>query len=249
MTVQEIFAALDRFAPVETALEFDNVGILVGSKDAEVTRVLVALDITDSVVEEAVRTGADLIVSHHPIIFDPLRAVDADSIVGRLLKHGISAICMHTNLDAAKGGVNDTLASLLGLSDITVPQEDPLMRIGVIPMCEMKEFLETFCTKLNLPSVKYRGEGNVSKIGLCGGSACEGASIAYSLGCDTYITGEVKHHIWLEEGKNLIEGGHFATENPVCETLVSYLKQEFPSFAVDLSQENRDPASYFIRKE
>jgi len=249
VTVGQVFESLNRFAPAETALEFDNAGLLVGSKEAEVTRVLVALDITDSVVEDAVQTGANLIVSHHPIIFSPLRAVESESIVGKLLQNGISAICMHTNLDAAKGGVNDTLAKLLGLSDITIPEEDPLMRIGLMPICDLQDFLGMLCAKLNLPTVKYRGEGTVSKVGLCGGSACEGATLAYSLGCDTYITGEVKHHIWLEPGKNLIEGGHFATENPVCETLVSYLKTEFPSASISISKANRDPASYFIRKE
>ena len=249
MTVGQIFEVLNRFAPVETALDFDNAGLLVGSKDAEVTRVLVALDITDAVVEDAVKVGANLIVSHHPIIFSPLRAVTSESVVGKLLQNGISAICMHTNLDAAKGGVNDTLAELLGLSDVITPEEDPLMRIGTVPTCTLSEFLQKFCKTLGLPAVKYRGDSPVSKVGLCGGSACEGASLAYSLGCDTYITGEVKHHIWLEDGKNLIEGGHFATENPVCETLVSFLICEFPSLSVSVSEANRDPASYFIRKE
>ena len=249
MTVGQIFDALNQFAPVETALDFDNVGLLVGTKDAEVTCVLVALDITHTVVDDAVKVGANLIVSHHPIIFSPLHAVESDSIVGKLLQNGISAVCMHTNLDAAQGGVNDTLANLLGLSDVITPEEDPLMRIGTVPACELSEFLQNFCEKLGLPTVKYRGNGRVSKVGLCGGSACEGAALAYSLGCDTYITGEVKHHIWLEDGKNLIEGGHFATENPVCETLVSYLRREFPSLAVSVSKENCDPASYYIRKE
>ncbi|MBQ3054558.1 MAG: Nif3-like dinuclear metal center hexameric protein [Oscillospiraceae bacterium] len=249
MTVQEVFASLNRLAPVETALDFDNVGLLVGSKDVEVSQILVALDITDEVVEEAVRTKSNLIVAHHPIIFSPLPAVEAESIVGRLLQNGISAICMHTNLDAAKGGVNDALATLLGLSEVTVPEEDPLMRIGTVPTCDLQDFLKQVCAKLGLPTVKYRGTDKVSKVGLCGGSACEGAALAYSLGCDTYITGEVKHHIWLEPGRNLIEAGHFATENPVCETLVSYLMQEFSQVSVSIAESNRDPASYFIRKE
>ena len=247
MTVGAIFEALNQLAPVETALDFDNVGLLVGAKETEAAAVLVALDITAAVVEEAVQSGANLIVSHHPIIFSPLRAVESESIVGKLLKHDISAICMHTNLDAAKGGVNDALANLLGLSDVIIPEEDPLMRIGTVPTCTMPEFLGLVCEKLDLPTVKYRGEGKVSKVGLCGGSACEGAALAYSLGCDTYITGEVKHHIWLIDGGNLIEGGHFATENPICEALASYLKREFPS--VSVAKANRDPASYFIRKE
>ena len=115
VTVQEILQELKAFAPLELACSWDNVGLLVDA-GRPVDKVLTALDITAAVVEEAAREGCQLIVSHHPVIFDPMKRITADDIPALLLKNGISGICMHTNLDAAPGGVNDTLADLLGIA-------------------------------------------------------------------------------------------------------------------------------------
>lgn len=252
MTVQNIFDTLNALAPVESALEFDNPGFLVGERSKTVTKALVALDITEAVVEEAAACGAELIVSHHPVIFEPLRSVTDDTVGGRvilsLIRNGISAICMHTNLDAAQGGVNDCLASALGLCDVVTPEEDPLMRVGQTD-CTMTEFLERICTSLNLSAVHHCGDGRVRRVGLCGGAAGEEWRLAKKLGCDTYLTGEVKHHQWLEakaEGMNLVEGGHFATENPVCRALVEQLRAAYPALEVKEAEQNRDPAGYFV---
>ena len=115
--VSDVFAFLNQLAPVEYAMSYDNVGLLVGDGDAHVSRILVALDITDAVICEAVKIGAELIVSHHPVIFEPMKRIVAGDITANhviaLLQNRISAICMHTNLDAARGGVNDMLAGVL----------------------------------------------------------------------------------------------------------------------------------------
>ena len=136
-TVHDIESALYALAPKALAAEWDNVGLLAGSADREVRSVLVALDITEPVVEEAERMGADLIVSHHPVIFHPVKSITDRDPSGRLLirlvRSGTGAVCMHTNLDAAQGGVNDALASALGLQDAAPAAEGGIARIGTLP--------------------------------------------------------------------------------------------------------------------
>lgn len=252
MTVLDIFETLNRLAPVETALDFDNPGFLVGERDQTVTKVLVALDITEKIVDEAVSLGAELIVAHHPIIFSPLRCVTDETPVGRvvraLIRNNISAICMHTNLDMAQGGVNDCLAAALGLSNVTMPEDAPMMRIGTVEEQPLCEFLKRMTNALDTDGVRYRGEKSVHKVGLVGGSAGEFAPAAIALGCDTFITGEVKHHQWLEAAEyNLIEGGHFATENVVCHALCEQIKSAHPSLSVSVAEQNTRPERYFTR--
>ena len=128
-TIQEAFAFLNRLAPLGTAEEWDNVGLLVGDGCEPVQRLMVTLDITASAVHQAVRQGISLIVSHHPVIFEPLYCLSSDSIPYRLACHGIAAICLHSNLDRATGGVNDELAAVLGLRDVC-PAPAGLARIG-----------------------------------------------------------------------------------------------------------------------
>ncbi len=136
-TVHDIESALYALAPKALAAEGDNAGLLAGSADREVRSVLVALDITEPVVEEAERMGADLIVSHHPVIFHPVKSITDRDPSGRLLirlvRSGTGAVCMHTNLDAAQGGVNDALASALGLQDAAPAAEGGIARIGTLP--------------------------------------------------------------------------------------------------------------------
>ena len=126
-TVNEVYQQLCSFAPLQLQMSFDNAGFLVGGGDAQVHRVLRALDITDAVIDEAVELGAELIVSHHPLIFHPLRQLHPDgegSKVVRLLEQEIAAVCMHTNLDIAQGGVNDVLIRLLGAEPEDVLDDD-----------------------------------------------------------------------------------------------------------------------------
>ena len=138
-TVREIERELFHWAPRELAMEGDNVGLLVGDPEAPVSRVVVSLDITEAVVEEAAARGAELIVAHHPVMnsnWDPVQTLRTDNRQGRILtgliRHGIAAICMHTNLDAAEGGVNDMLAEKLGLTDVEHLTEEKIGRIGVL---------------------------------------------------------------------------------------------------------------------
>lgn len=250
--VSEIYSALCALAPLSLAMEFDNPGFLVGEKDAEVTKVLVTLDITKAAVAEAQEKGAELIVSHHPVIFSPLSRVTDESITGAvllsLIRGGMSAICMHTNLDAAQTGVSDCLAQAIGLSNVEAVPEEPCLRIGEVAQTTLQAFLEQTAAGLETDGLRYCGDQPVCRVGVAGGAAGDFAALAYALGCDTYVTGEVKHHQWLEaEGHNLVEAGHFATEAPICARLVSYLKEAFPALQVLMAQSSKAPSKYYTR--
>ncbi|MBE6915639.1 MAG: Nif3-like dinuclear metal center hexameric protein [Ruminococcaceae bacterium] len=251
MTVHEIYSALCDYAPLSLALDFDNPGFLVGEENASVTSVLIALDITPQVISEAKEKGAELIVSHHPIIFGAQTKITDETYTGKniisLVRSGVSAICMHTNLDAAQGGVNDCLAEMIGLSNIETVEDEPMLRIGEIETTSMKDFLSRVADALGA-DLRYCGENPVQRVGVVGGAAGDLAETAWSHGCDTFITGEVKHHQWLEaQGRNLIEGGHFATEAPVCARLKEYLSKTFPALSVEVAESNQNQTSYFAR--
>ena len=232
MTVKEILDFLGEKAPFDTCEEWDNVGLLVGSGYLPATRVLVALDVTDGALEAAKAVGADLIVTHHPVIFRPISRLSADSMPYCLAAAGISVISAHTNLDKAVEGVNDTLAARLGLTDIEIAA-DGMTRVGTLPE-EMTAtaFASHVAEVLGTP-VRAAGDKTVKKVALCGGAA--GSSMFPLIGkVDCFITGEVKHHEWLmAAGRiNVIDGGHYSTEVPVVDTLCRWLAEGFPTLQV-----------------
>ena len=242
MTVKDIFDFLNTRAPVDTAESWDNPGLLVGDPRREVTRVLVALDATTGAIDTAEALGADLIVTHHPVIFAPLKRLTADSIPYRLAAAGIGVVSAHTNLDVAEGGVNDTLAARLGLNDVTVAA-DGYTRIGTLP-AEMtaRDFAAHVAHVLDTP-VRYAGEKAVTTVAVCGGSG--GSFIGGCVGqADAYVTGEVKHHEWLayDGAINVIDAGHYATEVPVVDTLAGWLSEAYPDLAVTVYRDG-DPYS------
>ena len=230
MTVQEIYAYLHSRAPFDTAEGWDNPGMLVGDPRREVSRVLVALDATAGAVDTAEAVCADLIVTHHPVIFAPLKKLSAQSIPYRLAAAGIDLIAAHTNLDKAEGGVNDTLAARLGLSDVVVAA-DEYTRIGTLPEpMSARDFAAHVAAVLDT-AVRYSGDKTVQRVAVCGGSGGD-----FMLRChdaDAYVTGEVRHHEWLAaDHLNVIEAGHYATEVPVVDTLAAWLTEAFPDLTV-----------------
>ena len=246
-TVAQIAAYLAEQVPPELKEDYDNVGLLCGFPEREVTRVLVVLDITLDAVREAVSLGAELIVSHHPVIFTPLKRILADEPTGRrvieLLRGGLSAICLHTNLDRAEGGVNTALAAALGGEIEETLSMGCVCRLAAeLPL---EEFLSQTRDSLNAPDLRYSSAGRpVSRIALCGGAGGDVLYEAVQLGCDTLLTGEIKHHQWIdgaELGLNLIEGGHFATENVVTPALADLLRREYPEIDVCLSCRQESP--------
>ena len=242
IAVRDVEKKLFDWAPLELAVSWDNVGHLVGEPEAEVKKVLVALDITEAVVQEAIDCGADLIVAHHPVMnckWHEVQRIRSDDAQGRILinmiRNGISAICMHTNLDAAEGGVNDVLAEKLGLTGIELLNEEKIGRVGTLK-CELPlvEFARFVVESLGCNGLRYIDAGKPVHRVAVGGGACSGyIGQAIALGCDTFVTSDLKYNDFLDtKGINLIDAGHFPTENVVCPVVVEYLQKAFPELTV-----------------
>jgi len=252
--VSEIRDYFDSVAPFYMKFDFDNIGHLVGFTNAEVIKALVTLDITDEVVDEAVKTGAQLIVSHHPLIWDPLKKVTDDDKKGRkiikMIQNGISAICLHTNMDSTDGGVNDALMTALGgkVTGLLEPHGSHpdgraygVSRIGELPApMELDNFLTMIRASLNANGLRYvRGRHPVHKIACCGGAGAGDMYKAYAMGCDTYVTSDLKYDHFLEAkemGINLIDADHFCTENVVVPFMTEKLKERWPDMDVEISK-------------
>ena len=256
-TVREIEAYLYQFAPKELAMDWDNVGQLLGDPEQEVKRVLVALDITEAVADEALEGGCELIVAHHPVMncrWHPVQSVRRDTPQGRLfmklLCGGAACICMHTNLDAAPGGVNDCLAQALGLRETELlPDSDGICRMGTLPEAmSLRDFARMASKALGGHTVRYADAGKrVYRVAVGGGACGEYADAVIKAGCDTFLTADVKYHAFLDAaaaGLNLLDAGHFPTEDPVCETLVTRLREAFPDLRVWKSARHRDVIRY-----
>lgn len=243
-------------------MDFDNVGLLVGDACQRVSRVLVALDITSQVIDEAEETGAQLIVSHHPVIFHKLSGVTWDDPVGRLVmrlvRGEISAICMHTNLDVARGGVNDALADALGLQSCTLLASEGvdggveygIGRVGELPRAEsVRAFLMRVREALGANGLRYvPAERDVKRVAVGGGACGSYLEAACAAGCDAFVTADVKHDRFLtarDLGITLIDAGHFSTENPVCAVLRDDLAQEWPKLWVRIAGANRQPEEFY----
>lgn len=261
MTVQEILDYVNQLAPVELKYDWDNVGLLCGSRSREVKRVLVALDPFESVCREAIARKADLLVTHHPLIFQPARSVTEDTPVGRsillLAAHGIAAVNAHTNLDQAPGGVNDVLAQTLGLKHVEVlnpsgvdAQGRPwgLLRAGAVEEQPLTEFLALVKQRLHTPVLRYADGGRpVRRVAVGGGACGDELHEALEAGCDTFVTADLKYNQFWDAhdlGLNLIDAGHFYTENPVCAVLAQKLQTRFPELELLLSH-HRDCMEFF----
>lgn len=232
MTIDKIYEFLNEKFPVDKALEYDNPGFLIGDKTADIKSAVLALDCTDSAIDTAIENGANLIITHHPVIFKGIKSIKKDDIVYRLIENGISVISMHTNLDTCKDGVNDALADALELKNVeTLIASDGLTyRKGELMGEVNSNDFAAFVGKKLDTAVKYVGEGKVKTVAVCGGS---GADLLYeckSNGCDAFITSEVKHHQFLDAekmGLTIIDAGHFPTEDTVIEPLCALLSEKF----------------------
>lgn len=241
-TVREIERCFDEKVPFSLKMDFDNVGLLCGFPEKEVKRVLLALDVTRDVIEEAAELGAELIVAHHPVIFHPLKRVCSDDLEGgrvvALIRNGISAICLHTNLDIVEGGVNDALAEALGL------RVTGALECGRIAELDEGESMSAFCqrvqTALGVSGLRFYDSGKpVKRVALCGGSGGDLVYEVAALGCDTVLTGEIRYNQWLdgrEQGLNLVDADHFCTENVVIPVLEKLLRSAYPELEILVSR-------------
>ena len=253
MTTRELYARLNERIPRELSCAWDNDGLMCcpdGSR--EVKRVLVALDATGAVVDKAVSEGFDLILTHHPFIFKGIRAIEDESAVAakaiELIKAGISVMSFHTRLDAVEGGVNDVLASLLGLKNIEVFYGEglPMGRVGDIDApTDLIDFARKVKTALDAPFVSVTdSKREVKRVAVLGGSGKDFLGAAAAMGADTYVSGELGHHTMTDEPDvvlsplNLIEAGHFYTEFPVCKALCSMVAEIDGSIECEIMNSN-----------
>ena len=231
-TVKDILKFTETFAPLCTAADFDNCGVLVGSTSQEVTKVLLALDITKGVIEEAKDMGCELIISHHPVIFNPLKALDGESVPYLLANAGITALCLHTNLDIAENcGVNVCLANALSLSDTTLYAEEFLLTGKLSEAMSVQKFARFVKTRLGATCVAYTDSKRAVKtVAMCSGAGADFYSVAKEKGADVFLTGEARHHEYIEAAAcdvPLVTAGHFHTEDVVIAPLKEKLAKEF----------------------
>ncbi len=233
MKLIDIYRVLDEKAPFSTALSFDNSGILCGDPGREVRKILLSLDITYSVIDQAESLGCDLILTHHPGLFTAQKTFSPQDRVYRLIQKNIAALAAHTNLDQAQGGVNDVLAKTVGLVEIQPwwgDDPDFVSRKGSLPAPQPLIQYAAFVKKvLKANNLRYADGGRpVHKVALCSGSGGDMWESLVGTDIDTLLTGEAKYHHFTEAaqaGINLIEAGHFATENLILPVLEGWLKE------------------------
>ncbi|MDE7262914.1 MAG: Nif3-like dinuclear metal center hexameric protein, partial [Oscillospiraceae bacterium] len=236
-----------------------NVGLLIGHLDREVMKVLVALDVTEKTAEEAAEQGANLIVAHHPVMncaWNPVQSIRDDTLQGRLflklIENDIAAICMHTNLDRAEGGVNDALAARLGLERVEkLPGGQDVLRAGELPgEMALPSFLQWVKAAIGPNGIRFvDGESPIRRVAVGGGACGEFLWAAAKNGCDAFVTSDLKYNQFLDAralGLTVLDAGHFPTEDVVCPVLVEYLRKEFPGLAVEKSSVHREAVQYYV---
>ena len=260
-TVKDIFQFIETVAPKYMKESWDNVGLNCGRMDKEVKTILVALDPFAGVCKEAVEIGADLLVTHHALLWNPGFITD-ETQQGKntlfLIERGIPCINAHTNLDLAPGGVNDTLAKILGLDHIQVVnpvgtdgngQEYGLLRCGTVEEQSLVTFLAQVKERLGCEGLRYADGGKpVHKVCVGGGACGSELMDAYKAGCDTFVTADVKYNQFWDAkdlGMSIIDAGHFHTENPVVQVLADKIQTAFPKIRVIVSKTHTDCAKFF----
>ncbi|WP_296731254.1 Nif3-like dinuclear metal center hexameric protein [Anaerovibrio sp.] len=243
MKCQTVMGLIEKIAPKKLAENWDNPGLQVGNPEQQVKKIMVCLDVSLPVVQKAIEKGADMIISHHPVVmFKGLMSIRTDAWVGKLIQalltHNIAVYSAHTNLDIAQGGCNDILARMCGLENIDgfVPcqdyPEESMGRIGYLSQeILLEDYAKNICHSLETDCVRIvkGGRDMVKKVALCSGAGGDFISKAAFCGADVYITGDIKYHEAqqaMRQGINLIDAGHFATEFPVVRALAEYLRTE-----------------------
>ena len=245
-TLQQLYLYLDKLIPKSLSCEWDNDGMMVcPDKYASVRKVLLSLDVTSKAIEYAVDEGFDTIVSHHPLIFRPLKGIGGDdpisSKIVTLVKNGINVLSFHTRLDALDGGVNDHLAELLGLEDVEVIPGDPCMigRIGIVDYpCDLGEFAQNVKEELGARYVNIvDAQLDVSRVALCGGDGKDLLKAAFEAGADTYVTGTLSYNNMVDAAEfpmNVVEAGHFHTEDHVLHMLADMIEEFDPDIEIEI---------------
>lgn len=251
--VIEFFKYIDSIAPFDTQESWDNSGFLVGDGEKEVKKVLVALDVTEPALNEAAEKGANLIISHHPVIFGALKELHPKNIAFLAAEKGIAIISAHTCLDIAEGGVNDCLAAALGLKNVVrIDDGEGLLRMGELDEpISCGDFIKYVAEKINVGGIKYTPtEKMIKKVAVCGGSGGDLYSAAMAAGADAFVTSNIKHNIFIDIRRDnfcVLDAGHFCTENTVIKPLAEKLAANFGDTEIIVAKSSEDPALYWAK--
>lgn len=232
--VKNISDYINKIAPYNTKCQWDNCGILIGDECAQVKKVAFALDLTAETLSKAEDFGADLIITHHPVIFKPQLSFTKGNIAFDTAVRGINVISAHTCFDCAAGGVNDVLCELLNIRNAVGILSDecelPMARIGEIDSLTSRDFASLVAEKFNTVCRVSYSEKVINKVAVCGGSGMDFFESAVNMGADAFVTGDANHHHFLraaECGVTLIAAGHFETESPSMARLMDMISNEF----------------------
>ena len=258
MKVKDVIAVIEEFAPLSIQEGWDNSGLCVGSPEAEVSSVLFALDCTESLVDEAVECGADMIITHHPLIFSGLKKISPEDQVGaaviKAIRNGIAIYAAHTNADKVMAGVSGAMAAKLGLVDVEILDEDGEgTGLGVVgnlaePMTAA-QMIDLVKDRFALKMLKSSrpSEELISRVAMCGGSGGSLIGAAKASGAQLYISGDISYHnFFTSDGFMIMDIGHYESEIEIVNILFSLIKKNFPTFAVRITQNiNSNPIYYF----
>ena len=256
--VKDVTRVIEEFAPLSIQEGWDNSGLCIGSQDAPVTSVLLGLDCTPELVDEAIDCGADMIVTHHPLIFSGLKKISPEDQVGeaviKAIRAGISIYAAHTSADKVIAGVSGAMAAKLGLRNVSILDEDGegtgLGVVGDLPQPMSAEAaVELVKERFGLKVMKSSRpiDGQISRVAMCGGSGGSLIKAAMSSGAQLYISGDISYHnFFTREGFMIMDIGHYESEIEIVDILFSLLRKNFPTFAVRITQNiNSNPIFYF----
>ena len=258
MKVRDVIQAIEEFAPLSIQESWDNSGLCIGSPDSPASSVLLGLDCTPELVDEAIACGADMIVTHHPLIFSGLKKISPEDATGaaviKAVKAGISVYAAHTNADKVIAGVSGAMAAKLGLADVEILDEDGegtgLGAVGNLPEpLSAEEAVALVKERFGLKSIRASKpvQGKISRIAMCGGSGGSLIKDAMASGAQLYISGDISYHnFFTREGFMIMDIGHYESEIEIVEILFSLLRKKFPTFAVRITQNiYSNPIFYF----
>ena len=256
MKVKEVIKVIEDFAPLSIQEGWDNSGLCIGSPDAEVTSVLLGLDCTPELVDEAIACGADMIVTHHPLIFSGLKKISPDDQVGgaviKAIKAGICIYAAHTNADKVIAGVSGAMAARLGLEDVRILDEDAegtgLGVVGNLPApISAEDAIALVKERFSLKVLKCSApvNGPVSRIAMCGGSGASLIGEAQKSGAQLYISGDISYHNYFtREGFMIMDIGHYESEYYTKEIFSEIITKKIPNFAVQYAELEKNPINY-----
>lgn len=263
MKIREITQVIEEAAPLRLQESYDNSGLIVGRPETEISSALITVDITEEVMDEAVELGAGMVISHHPVIFHPLKRLTGHNyvqrVVERAVRGGIALYACHTNLDAVHGGMSYKVAAMLGIgnpavlapSDRDCEQEAGFGVIGCLPEpVETEDFMRTLKERLGLQVIRHSDicTDTVSKVAVCTGSGASLTDAAATAGAEIYIAADFKYNDFLDADRRLIiaDIGHFESEYCAIELLYDIITKKIPTFALHKSARSRNSVNYLF---